>query len=265
MEGTTMTLNRKLVGAAAFSLALAGGGAAGAVLGTPNISGAQDDTDTSATTTDSTTDAGTDLAAGRHGPGGHFGGGESLATAAEVLGISEDELRTQLEDGQSIAQVAEAQGVDVQDVVDALVAQATERLDEVEAALPERMTDLVNREGLGDGPGFGPGGHHGFGLGAGLETAAEALGMSEDDLRTALDDGSTLADVAEAQGVAVDDLVAALVTEAEAHIDEAVADEKIDADRAEQLKADLTERITQHVNEGRPEGGPGGFRGGPFG
>ena len=40
-----MPTNRKLLGAAAFSLALAGGGVAGAVLGTPNPSGAQDGTE----------------------------------------------------------------------------------------------------------------------------------------------------------------------------------------------------------------------------
>ena len=40
-----MPTNRKLLGAAAFSLALAGGGVAGALLGTPNLSGAQDGTD----------------------------------------------------------------------------------------------------------------------------------------------------------------------------------------------------------------------------
>lgn len=257
-----MTLNRKLVGAAAFSLALAGGGAAGALLGTPNLSGAQDETEAT-DSTEATTDTSAESGPGRHGPGRHLrGGGEALATAAEVLGISEAELRTQLEDGQSIAQVAEAQGVDVQDVVDALVAQATERLDEIEAALPERMTDLVNREGLGDGPGFGRGGHH---LGAGLDAAAEVLGLSEEDLRTALKDGSTLAQVAETQGVAVDDVVAALVADAETRIDEAVADGQIDAERAAELKAELTERITQRVTEGRPEGGRRGFRGGPFG
>ena len=44
-----MPTNRKLLGAAAFSLALAGGGVAGALLGTPSLSGAQDE---DSTTTD---------------------------------------------------------------------------------------------------------------------------------------------------------------------------------------------------------------------
>ena len=47
---------RNLIGAAAFSVALAGGGLAGAMLGTPGVSGAQDDT-TSAPPTAAATDA----------------------------------------------------------------------------------------------------------------------------------------------------------------------------------------------------------------
>ena len=144
-----MPTNRKLLGAAAFSLALAGGGVAGAVLGTPNPSGAQDSTEDTST------------AAAPADPGGGFLGhrGDSLAAAAEAIGISEDELRTALEDGQSIAQVAEAEGVDVQIVIDALVADATERLEAAIDGLPDRMAEVVEREGLPDrgGPG-GPGG-----------------------------------------------------------------------------------------------------------
>lgn len=241
-----MTSNRKLLGAAAFSLALAGGGAAGALLGTPNVSGAQDETD------DTTTD--TEATAFEHGPRGHGFRGEALATAAEVLGLSEDDLRTQLADGASIAQVAEAQGVDVQAVVDALVADATERLDEIEAELPDRMTDLVNREGLGDGP---RGGHR---MGEGLDAAAEALGLEADALRDQLAGGSTIAEVAEAQGVDVQVVIDALVAEANTHIDEAVADGRLDADEAEEMKSDLVDRITERVNEGGPFGG--GLRGG---
>lgn len=241
-----MPVNRKLLGAAAFSLALAGGGAAGALLGTPSPSGAQDDT------TDPTTEATDDERFG--GPIGHHG--EALATAAEALGMSEDELRAALADGSSIAQVAEAQGVDVQTVIDALVAHATERLDELEASLPERMSDLVNREGWGDGPGLGgPGGPGRHLLGEGLDAAAEALGMTSDELRSALQDGSTLAEVAEASGVDVQTVIDALVAEATAHLDEALADGRIDEERAAALEEDLVERITDRVNNGQPERG----------
>lgn len=62
---------------------------------------------------------------------------ERLTTAAEAIGITAEELKTAIEGGQTIAQVAEANGKTVQSVIDALVAQAT-------TDLTQRMTDMVN-------------------------------------------------------------------------------------------------------------------------
>lgn len=244
-----MSTNRKLLGAAAFSLALAGGGVAGALLGTPGLSGAQDG---SSDTTESTA---TDD--GQRGPWAHRG--ESLATAAEAIGISEEDLRGALEDGQSIAEVAEANGVDVQTVIDALVANATERLEAAIDELPERMAEVVEREGLPDrggrgGPG-GPGGPHGE-RGEGLEAAAGAIGITTDELRTALLDGQTIAEVAEANDVDVQTVIDALVAEANEHLDEAVENGRLTEAQASERAADLEERITAHVNGERPAGGP---------
>ena len=144
-----MPSKRTLLGAAAFSVALAGGGVAGALLGTPSLSAAQDDTSTS------TTEATTEEAARPHrGPFGHRG--ERLETAAEALGMTAEELRTELQAGKSIAQVAEERGVDVQVVIDALVAEGTERLQQAIEELPDRVEELVEREGLPERPHRGP-------------------------------------------------------------------------------------------------------------
>lgn len=244
-----MPTNRTLLGAAAFSLALAGGGVAGALLGTPSTSGAQDP---GSTTTDASTTQDPE-------PGRWFGPrGERLATAADALGITEAELRAALADGQSIAQVAETEGVDLQTVIDALVAAATEQLEALEAELPERMTELVNKEGWGerDGRGRGPGRGPGF-VGARLDAAADAIGITTDELRAALAGGSTIAEAAEANGVDAQSVIDALVAEATARIDAAVADGSLDAERADDLKAALVERITAHVNGAGPLHGPG--------
>jgi len=121
---------------------------------------------------------------GRHRGGPGFGHGPrgahpALGVAASTIGISEDDLRTALQDGQSIADVAKAHNVDPQAVIDALVADASthldqavtdgkltpEQADQMKADLPQRMADLVNNAGMaggcpgmgGDGPGA-PGG-----------------------------------------------------------------------------------------------------------
>ena len=70
---------------------------------------------------------------GKGGPGMGRGRGAGLEAAATALGITADELRTELKSGKSIADVATAKGVNVQTVIDALVAQAK-----------TRITDMVN-------------------------------------------------------------------------------------------------------------------------
>ena len=70
---------------------------------------------------------------GKGGPGMGRGRGAGLEAAATALGITADELRTELQSGKSIADVATAKGVNVQTVIDALVAEAK-----------TRITDMVN-------------------------------------------------------------------------------------------------------------------------
>ncbi len=70
---------------------------------------------------------------GKGGPGMGRGRGAGLEAAATALGITADELRTELQGGKSIADVATAKGVNVETVIDALVAEAK-----------TRITDMVN-------------------------------------------------------------------------------------------------------------------------
>lgn len=52
----------------------------------------------------------------------------------ELLGLSPEELREQLRDGATLGEIAEEQGVEPQAVVDAIVAELTERVDAAVAA-----------------------------------------------------------------------------------------------------------------------------------
>jgi prolyl-tRNA editing enzyme YbaK/EbsC (Cys-tRNA(Pro) deacylase) len=141
-----------------------------------------------------------------------------LADLAEVIGISTDDLRAALRDGQTLAEVAEANGVDPQQIVDLLVTKGTERLDaavaadridqatadERKASLPDRAADLVNGE-------LEPQAHRHPRRAAAIRTAAEAIGIDADELRAALRDGQTIAQVADANGVDPQDVIDALV------------------------------------------------------
>jgi hypothetical protein len=94
---------------------------------------------------------------GHHGgPGGHGFG--HLDAAATYLGLTEAELRTQLSDGKTLADVAKAKGKTVDGLVSALVADEKKELDEAVSSgrltqaqadeilenAEERFTDMVN-------------------------------------------------------------------------------------------------------------------------
>lgn len=129
-----------------------------------------------------------------------------------------------------------------------------EQADEVAATLAE--SDTLRGPGPAGGP-RGPGAHLPL-----LETAAETLGLTEDELRAELADGATLADVADQEGVEVDDLVDDIVAAATAQIEERVDAGDLTQERADEITADLTERVTTMVEQGGPardgEGGPRG-------
>ncbi len=108
--------------------------------------------------------------------------------------------------------------------------------------------------------GLGRGGHGGGGR-VDMGAAAEALGISEEELRTQTQAGRTLADIAEAEGVPKADLVDALVAAAETRLAEAVTAGRLTQTEADARAAELEARITESLDE---LCGPGG-RVGPGG
>ena len=124
--------------------------------------------------------------------------------------------------------------------------------DAVIAALEAAKPAGGHRGGPG-GPGRGPGN---------LEAAAGALGISADELRTALEGGQSLAEVARSKGIDVNQVVSALVADLQAHLAEHVAAGDMTQAEADEKLANATERIRAFVNGEAPLGGRHGF-GGP--
>ena len=177
-----------------------------------------------------------------------IGGANWLQTAATYIGISEADLRAQLQSGKSLADIAVANGKTRDGLIALLVQAAT-----------TDITTLVDKQNPfpappAGAPGFGRGMH----FGDELTTASTYLGISQADLRTQLQSGKTLADVAKAtSGKTVDGLIQAIVQAETKEIDSAQAAGKITADQATQMKTNLTQRVTDMVNGTHPAGMPG--------
>ncbi|MEZ5321757.1 MAG: hypothetical protein R2698_06755 [Microthrixaceae bacterium] len=144
-----------------------------------------------------------------------------------------------------------------------------DRLDRVEARLRERLDPLVkdgtltqaqqdkvvaalataphDRDGAPRGR-FGPRGI----LGEGAKVAADAIGITPEELRTGLRSGTSIADVAKAHGVDPSKVVSALQGALDERLDDAVAKGRITRERADTLKADAAKRMTDMVNATPP-------------
>jgi lipoate-protein ligase A len=201
------------------------------------------------------------------GHGGPGKGGPKLEAAAKVLGMTTEELKTELAT-KSLADVAAAKGVDITKVTDALVAEFKAHLDEevasgehtqaeadaILAAFTTWVADMVNNVRPAGGPeGRGPRGHGG----PKLEAAAKVFGVTAEELKTELATKS-LADIAKAKGVDITKVINALVAEFKAHLDEEVASGEHTQAEADAKLAEFTTRVTDMVNNVRPAGGPEG-------
>ena len=113
------------------------------------------------------------------------------------------------------------------------------------------------------------GGHGGRGGARGLGIVATTLGMTEAEVRDAISNGQTLAQLAEAKGSSGQALIDAILAELKAHLDEEVAAGEHTQAEADAKLAEATTRVTELVNNtdaallAGPGGhGPGGDRDG---
>jgi uncharacterized phage infection (PIP) family protein YhgE len=197
------------------------------------------------------------------GPGGgrgSFGGGaglnNQLDAVAEALGLEADELQTALADGQTIAEVADAQGVALDDVIAALTADradalaeqvadgslSQEQADAMLALLEANLNQMLNNDTLGAR--FGGGDKLNFGFGGGeLADVIGALDIDLEDLQTAMQEGQTLAEFAAAQDIDLDAVRGDLVTAYQTRLDEAVEAGDITAESADARMTLMAEHL----------------------
>lgn len=143
----------------------------------------------------------------------------------------------------------------VAEVLDGLVDDGTltaEQRDAVADALAAARADRVGHR-------FGDRGGHRFGHLGG--EVLEGLGLDAETVRDGIADGLTLGEIADANGSSAEALAEALVEQFESRLDAAVDAGRLDADDAEERRAEIEERVDDLV-AGEIELGRRGFRGG---
>lgn len=118
--------------------------------------------------------------------------------------------------------------------------------------------------GRGHGPRAGLGG---FGLAEGksvVDAAANALGITSDDLMQQVLNGTTVAKIAESKNIPLNTVVDAVVKEITTKIDAAVTAGTMTQAQADKIKTNLTQTVTDFAN-GKMPFGKGGMPGMPGG
>lgn len=188
--------------------------------------------------------------------------GAALALSAVAVGgaVGATKLTPRQESQAIINDAANQLGVQPSELSSALKQALKNRVDEAVAdgrltrEEGQRMKERIDED---DVPLLGPGlrRHHGPGpFHAKLETAAEYLGLTQAQLREALSDGKTLAQVARSRDKSVDGLVDSLVEGAEQKLEEDVQAGRLTEAEKREMLSGLKQRITQMVNGRFPVG-----------
>jgi lambda repressor-like predicted transcriptional regulator len=224
-----------------------------------------------------------------------LGKSESLAAAADYLGMTQAELRDALANGTSPADLAKQKGKSVDGLkaavkkpITAKVDQAVkdglltkEQGDDLVAELSKAVDAFVDGDfagplglglralgPLGLGKGFGHHGapfHFGFGLGGTdvLSSAADYLGMTNAQLRDAIANGKSLSEIAKDKGKSVDGLKDAVKKPIKDKVDKAVEEGLLTKEQGDQLYGALSSGVDAFIDSGlsfKLGPGPRGFR-----
>ncbi|WP_162941442.1 hypothetical protein [Desertimonas flava] len=205
-------------------------------------------------------------------------GGDETTTATEAEPSSDETSDDATADDQTGAdgdlgddQMSTTGDSWIDDLLADLVADGTltqSQADAVAAAFEDAMPVLGGRGDVARPGRVG-------GIAIGLDVAADALGISTEELVTALGEDQSIADVAVSQGVEVQTVIDALVETASERIDEAVAAGELTEEQGAERLAIAIERVNELVNRpgGLPRPGrpgrpgtnwPGGFPGDEF-
>jgi hypothetical protein len=233
-----MIRNRLVAGG--LVVGMLGGGVAGAIIGVPGLVAAQDGTTTTSTSTSTST---TSEATTTEAPTTTVKDGATTTTVAPTP----DNSAPNTDNGGPGKQSRDQR---LQNALAPLVANGTITQSQADAVI-KALDDM--------GPQGGHGGRgHGFGFGfgqlrMGFDTAAKTIGIPTNELMQDLANGQSVADVAKAHNVDPQKVIDALVADAKARLDKAVAANKITQDQANQILLKEAKVIGDLVNGSLPK------------
>jgi hypothetical protein len=162
-----------------------------------------------------------------------------LADAAKRLDVSPSELRDALSDAENAQLDADVKA----------------------GRLTQEQADAIKKRRAEMGSVLGPGGPHHIGphlkfapgrVGGGpielMDTAADALGISRDELHERLRDGKTLEEIAKAEGKSVDDVRKAVESQLKERFDKAVEEGDLTREQADKMLSGASEML-DHLGE----------------
>lgn len=201
-----------------------------------------------------------------HGGFGRGGGTSNVVSAIEEqTGLSRDDLRTRLAGGESLADIIQAEGGDLEAVVTvaltgldekitALVAAGrlqSDQVDDYRAAAEQRVRDWLagTKDGLRGKGRSRPGGK----VGSLIATVSEQTGVSAEDIRTKLAEGQSLADVIEEADGDLAAVTDAAMAAFETRLTTAIENGRVSADKADELRQSMRDRVDAAL---QADGGP---------
>jgi hypothetical protein len=220
---------------------------------------------------------------GKRGMGPHMGfgiGGREdslIEVAADELGMTVEDLMTELRNDKSIADVAKEKGVDTQVIIDAYLAKLTENLNQAvtdgkitqetaDSMLVQAKQDLPNELSNAWPEGMRGGFKDGFRMGGKedslITVAADKLGMTVQDLMTELRDGKSIADAAKDKGVDTQVISDAYLAKLTENLNKAVTDGQITQKMADWMVAQAKQNLPNQLSNTGLRGMHGEFKGG---
>ncbi len=193
---------------------------------------------------------------------------QELRLVADALDMSDVELQTALDGGKTLADLVKAQNLSLANLIKAVSSKYSETFaqmitdgkmtqSDVDKMLADLEANLTEWYNSGEMPAAWQ--QRGGGVRVGVQEVADALGMTAEDLQSALDSGTTIAQLVQKQGTTLDVLATTLLERFSEQLDKSVSDGSMTQAEADQKLADMKTDLMTRLESGQLDMvGPGG-------